>query len=815
MFLKWTEVSGAGWYEILGTYQSTSNPVETEWIWIGFTSQLSFQLEGEATLVRARVRATASGGDVGGWSAGKIVNCEELTAPQVTLECRRPRGTGQILVAGWSASGGSAVATPVQWRIDGPDEMREGTGAAGSSLEVVSLDIEPDGYARDYRLTVWATLNGIAVGDPGIATVSCDGDQVTPTNLIVECAVPLGGTAPLVEVSWDAPADITVGSYEVEGDLTYTGASTSFSDTGAFLTEYEVRARAYDSTGSQWLYWTNYESDACPIADPVDVVVSCVSGEIVATWTDPAPNPDTQFLVTAAITEPGSSVDNVAETVTAAEFRKTGTWQDGTTVEFQVQAEHDGEYSAQASAPDTACINTVAGLDVECAVNGGNVEVTMEWDALTGMTSYEVEGDLTYNGASTSFTAPGVHGESYTVRVRATDGTTTSEWSESDTADCPPAVPSTFDVSCSADGTLLTVSWDSDSSVASFEAAEDGGDLAAFSGSGNSFTRTSTPGVEYRWHVKALGNNGAESAWTGWVAETCPFTAPTGLDVDCSADGLTVTVSWDSDSRATSYEAVEDGADLAGYAGAATSFTRTSTSGDSYSWQVRSISSGGSESDWTAWTDGDCAVTPPTPANVAMTCTGPPTGSQTLSVTWDPPPGSPSYDIWYNYDGSISNLGTLPVNRTRSNAVVVNLPAPTGQVGRLYEVQVQAESIAGASAWSQNTGVHDPSAWVRCPGIPPALADADVEATCYYTALYIEAEWEDVDDKALGDTYTWEAQSTDTGTWVVSGTTATFSVADWNTPVGFGIQVRATNAHGSAPWAPAAGIDLNCRLIGK
>ena len=108
-----------------------------------------------------------------------------------------------------------------------------------------------------------------------------------------------------------------------------------------------------------------------------------------------------------------------------------------------------------------------------------------------------------------------------------------------------------------------------------------------------------------------------------------------------------------------------------------------------------------------------------------------------------------------------------------------------------------------------------PSAWVRCPGIPPALPDVDVEATCYYTALYIGAEWEDIDDKAPGDTYTWEVQSTDTGTWVVSGMTATFSVTDWNTPVGFGIQARATNTHGSAPWAPATGIDLNCRLIGK
>ena len=127
---------------------------------------------------------------------------------------------------------------------------------------------------------------------------------------------------------------------------------------------------------------------------------------------------------------------------------------------------------------------------------------------------------------------------------------------------------------------------------------------------------------------------------------------------------------------------------------------------------------------------------------------------------------------------------------------MVTLPAPTGQAGRLYKIQVQAESGAGASAWSQNTGVHDPSAWVRCPGIPPALADADVEAICRYASYIIEAEWDGIADKAadangdgtadVPDTYTYQVRSDEGDSFTNSppewsdpgsGTTSTYTVA--------------------------------------
>ena len=516
-----------------------------------------------------------------------------------------------------------------------------------------------------------------------------------PTGLTVACR--RYSDPPQIRVSWDPVTGAD--SYETQGGITWSGTSTSFDEDGAWYTEYSIQVRSMSSGGGESA-WSSAESDTCPPAAPADVNAECANGVFRMSWTDPDPRSGNEYLMILVITEPGSSVSYEVPDTTITSYTRPGVLPIGTEIESQVQTENNSEWSARADGPDVTCAATLSGMTVECPAPYSTV--TVSWDAYTGtgtVDRYEAEedgGDLaSHSGTSNSFTRTSSTADTYRWRAKAVfDDATETSWTGWTEQTCPPAVPSGFDVDCSADGTLLTVSWDNDTRAASFEAEEDGSDLTGSTGTANSFTRVSEPGVEYRWHVKAVGGNSTESAWANWVAETCPFTAPTGLSVDCSTDGLTLTVGWDSDSRAISYEAVEDGGDLADYAGTADSFTRTSTAGDSYRWQVRSLSSGGGESDWSSWVTGDCAVIPPTPANVSMACTGPPTGAQTLTVTWDPPPGNPQYDIWYNYGNpsnwdtdpnndesvSISNRGQAPANRTRSNAVAVT-PARPRQPG--------------------------------------------------------------------------------------------------------------------------------------
>ena len=105
--------------------------------------------------------------------------------------------------------------------------------------------------------------------------------------------------------------------------------------------------------------------------------------------------------------------------------------------------------------------------------------------------------------------------------------------------------------------------------------------------------------------------------------------------------------------------------------------------------------------------------------------------------------------------------------------MVVTLPAPTNQAGRLYRVQVQAESVAGASAMVAEHRRPRPVHMGPLPRHPAGLADADVEAICRYASYIIEAEWDGIADKAADANGDGTAEWSDPG----SGTTSTYTVA--------------------------------------
>ena len=117
-----------------------------------------------------------------------------------------------------------------------------------------------------------------------------------------------------------------------------------------------------------------------------------------------------------------------------------------------------------------------------------------------------------------------------------------------------PAMPTWAWVSCSANTKLVTVGWEAGSGATGYEAHEDGGDLAAWSGSATSFTRASAVGEWYQWRFWSIGTGGALSAWTGWSGGGCGVPAPSGLSVVCQASGK-VAVSWDAVTGASQYTA--------------------------------------------------------------------------------------------------------------------------------------------------------------------------------------------------------------------------------------------------------------------
>ena len=198
------------------------------------------------------------------------------------------------------------------------------------------------------------------------------------------------------------------------------------------------------------------------------------------------------------------------------------------------------------------------------------------------------------------------------IRIRALGNAgTMSEWSDWADYECLP-VPTGLAVDCAA-GATVTVSWDNDPNATAYEAKEDGGDLAAYSGAANTFTRTGTMGDTYRWRVRAE-TGGIFTQWTDWAEATCGQ-PPANLQVACTAGGAypaVLSASWDPVSWATGYEAEENGGNLPAYAGSAVSLTRiTAAANTEYRWRVRATGPGGTVSPWSGWVGDTCPPAAP------------------------------------------------------------------------------------------------------------------------------------------------------------------------------------------------------------
>ena len=318
-------------------------------------------------------------------------------------------------------------------------------------------------------------------------------NPITPTGLTVDCAAQ-GDDTPEVTVAWDAAQGSE--SYEVEGDLTYTGVDTSFTEDGERANSYRVRVRAYNSGGTvQWSGWSGYAQDTCPAARPTGVVVECSNGYVTASWTDtndPPVNDYTIFLdYVLPRAEFGTSYNSFGRySSTTTTWVWPGIWSEnawpgavedgpfplGTEVDIRV-VPNTGN-SPWSFATSAVCVGTVTSLTVDCAVPAGSSTptVTVSWDALDSMTGYEAEGSLSYSGSDTSFTANGAFGQSYTVRVRATDGTTTTGWSDDATDECPPTAPAITTAECVAGD--LEVRWTVRSTATSYEIELDDPNIA-------------------------------------------------------------------------------------------------------------------------------------------------------------------------------------------------------------------------------------------------------------------------------------------------------------------------------------------------
>lgn len=549
--------------------------------------------------------------------------------------------------------------------------------------------------------------------------------QCLPDDFEVECPAPHS----TVTVSWGAytgPGTLLRYEAEESGDTltAYSGTATSFTRASATADAYSWRARMVydDGAGGETVGpWTLRAEQECPPVKPTGLSATCAAAAV------PVPGYwiYTQYgnYYVPPSQSPGWAI--------------VGAWDaDSRAVRYQSQREEDP-------------------LPAPQSVSG----TTLRADLST-----------TDNSAGR-------------IRIRALgNGGTMSEWSDWAPYECL-AVPTGLTVDCGT-GTTITVAWDADPNAAGYEAEEDGGDLASYSGTANTFTRTAVMGETYRWRVRAQFGS-LWSQWSDWVEATCGQ-PPTGLRVACTAGGTTPAVlsaSWDAISWATGYEAEEDGGNLTSYTGTAVSFTDTTASVNTrYRWRVRATGPGGMVSPWSAWVADTCP--PAAPLNLNVQC-GPAPSSRTLTVDWAASPGARDYQI----EASATSAAFTPYYGTATGI------GRLGAWGATYELRVRAWSVAGG--WSNWTAYDS----ATCP-FAPQVVIGPLAMQCAWdgtagTNAAVHAVWDTTGDDIYDSyefsyrEYKWSHLTTPTGSTTVSNASPPYSF----TPSSNDVVVEAKLVH--------------------
>ena len=448
---------------------------------------------------------------------------------------------------------GSLIASPTT------NAFTDTTLADGTYLyEVSAVD---DAGESTSKASVSATVNN----EPPTA----------PTNLTASA------NADNVNLTWNTVDDAT--SYNVYRDSSLLESTTTntFTDTtladGTYLYEVSAVDAAGESTSKASVSATvNNE----PPSAPTNLSASANGSNVNLSWDEV--NDATSYNVyrdSSLIASP-----------TANAFTDTAL-ADGTYL-YEVSSVDDaGESTSKASV--SATVNNVppaAPTNLSASVNTDSVNLT--WDTVADATSYNVYrgSSLIASPSTNAFTDTALADGTYLYEVSAVDdaGESTSKASVNATVNNePPSAPT--NLSASANGSNVNLSWDEVSDATSYNVYRDGSLIA--SPTNNAFTDTALADGTYLYEVSAVDDAG-ESTSKASVSATVnniPPAAPTNLTA--SANGSNVNLTWNTVDDATSYKVYRDSSLIA--SPTTNAFTDANLADGTYLYEVSAVDDAG------------------------------------------------------------------------------------------------------------------------------------------------------------------------------------------------------------------------------
>jgi fibronectin type 3 domain-containing protein/regulation of enolase protein 1 (concanavalin A-like superfamily) len=285
----------------------------------------------------------------------------------------------------------------------------------------------------------------------------------------------------------------------------------------------------------------------------------------------------------------------------------------GTTYYYVVSAVNAGGESANSSqvsaTPEPPIPPTPTGL----AATAGNDQVTLNWNASSGATSYNVKRSTTSGSGYATIASPtttsytdttAVNGTTYYYVVSAVNagGESTNSSQISATPE-PPIPPTPGGLVAAAGNNQVALNWNASSGATSYNVKR-----STTSGSGyatiaspttTSYTdTTAVNGTTYYYVVSAV-NGGGESANSSQVSATPePPIPPTPTGLAATAGDNQVALTWNTSSGATSYNVKRSTTSGSGYVTIAspttTSYTdTTAVNGTTYYYVVSAVNGGG------------------------------------------------------------------------------------------------------------------------------------------------------------------------------------------------------------------------------
>jgi photosystem II stability/assembly factor-like uncharacterized protein len=546
-------------------------------------------------------------------------------------------------------------------------------------------------------------------------------------------------------LDWDAVTGATSYDVQLSTSSNFTTTIVNQSTTNTYLdvtglsenTEYFWRVRAEDDDSeSDWSAVWSFET-LNPVLDPPDLVSPA----------DNATDQNTSLTLDWEVVTGATSYDVQLSTssnftTTIVNQSTTNTYLDVTGLSenteyfWRVRAEDDDSESDWSAVWSFETLNPV--LDPPDLVSPAdnatdqNTSLTLDWDAVTGATSYDVQLSTSSNftttivNQSTTNTYLDVTGLSenteYFWRVRAEDDDSESDWSAVWSFETlnpvldPPDLVSPAD-NATDQNTSLTLDWDAVTGATSYDVQVSTSSNFTTTIINQSTTDTYfgvtglSENTEYFWRVRAEDDD-TESDWSAvWSFTTLnPVLDPPDLvsPADNATDQNTsLTLDWDAVTGATSYDVQVSTSSnftttIINQSTTDTYFGVTGLSENTeYFWRVRAEDDD-SESDWSAvWSFETLnpVLDPPDLVSPADNATD---QNTSLTLDWDAVTGATSYDVQVS---TSSNFTTTIINQSTTDTYfgVTGLSENTEFFWRVRAEDDDSESDWSA-VWSFETG---------------------------------------------------------------------------------------------------------------